>query len=103
MKVPKLTAQTFDDWNISLSIFVGRQNSLAGISLDYLPRDEDFVNYSANWTTCEEKLKFCIQLHGSIYKSDTEALYALLVEYIGMVGCGSNLVIKHKFFKEGRR
>ena len=103
MKVPKLTAQTFDDWNTSFSTVVGRQNSLAGISLNYLLRDEEVGNYNANWPSREEKLKFCIKLHGSRYKSDTEALYSLLVEHIGTVGCGSNLIIKHKRFKEGRR
>ena len=82
MKVPKLTAQNFDDWNPSFSTVVGRQNSLAGISLDYLLRDEEIGNYNANQTTCEEKLKFCIKLHGSRYKSDTKALYSLLVEHI---------------------
>ena len=103
MKVPKLTAQTFDDWNTSFSTVVGRQNSLAGISLNYLLREVEVGNYNANWPTREEKLKFCIKLHGSRYKSDTEALYSLLVEHIGTVGCGSNLIIKHKRFKEGRR
>ena len=103
MKVPRLTAQTFDDWNTSFSTVVGRQNSLAGISLNYLLRDEEIGNYNANWPTREEKLKFCIKLHGSRYKSDTEALYSLLVEHIGTVGCGSNLIVKHKRFKEGRR
>ena len=103
MKVPKLTALTFDDWNTSFSTVVGRQNSLTGIFLNYLLRDGEVGNYNANWPTREEKLKFCIKLHGSRYKSDTEALYSLLLEYIGAVGCGSNSIIKHKRFKEGRR
>ena len=53
MKVPKLTAQTFDDWNISFTTVVGRQNSLARISLDYLLRDEEVDNYGANWPTSQ--------------------------------------------------
>ena len=32
-----------------------------------------------------------------------ESLYSLFVEDIGTIGCGSNLVIKHKRLKEGRR
>ena len=48
MKVPKLTAQTFDDWNTSFISVVERQHSLAGISLDYLLRDEEIGNYEAN-------------------------------------------------------
>ena len=103
MKVPKLTAQTFDDWNTSFTSVVSRQTSLAGISLDYLLRDVELGNYEANWPTREEKLKHCLVLAGSRYKSDTESLYSLLVEHIGTSGCGSNLVIKHKRFKDGRQ
>ena len=82
MKVPKLTAQSFDDWNTSFTTVVGRQNSRAGISLDYLLRESEIENYSANWPTHEEKLKYCTKLHGSRYKSDTESLYSLLIEHI---------------------
>ena len=103
MKVHKLTAQTFDDWNTSFTSVVGRQHSLAGISLDYLLRDEEIDNYKANWPTREEMLRFCLKLNGSRYKSDTESLYSLLLEHIGTTGCGSNLVIKHNRFKDGRR
>ena len=70
--------------------------------MDYLLRDKEVGNYKANWPTCEEKLKFCIKLSGSRYKSDTESLYSLLVEQIGTVGFGFNLIIKHKRFKDGR-
>ena len=103
MKVPKLTPHTFDDWNKSFTTVVWRQNSLAGISLDYRLRELEVGNYGAKWPTCEEKLKFGIKLHGSRYKTDKESLYSLLVEHIGRVSCGSNVVIKHKRFKEGRR
>ena len=48
MKVHKLTVQTFDDCNTSFTSVVSRQTSLAGISLDYLLRDEEFGNYEAN-------------------------------------------------------
>ena len=65
MKVPKLTAQIFDDWNTSFTSVVGRQYSLAGISLVYLLRDEEAGNYEANWPTREEKLRFCIKLSSS--------------------------------------
>ena len=99
MKVSKLTAQTFEYWNTSFSSMVSRQNSLAGISLDYLLREEELGKYKANWPTREEKLKHCIVLRGSRYKSDTESLYSLLVEHIGTSGCGSNLVIKNKRWK----
>ena len=81
---------------------VVRQNSLTEIFLYYLPRENEVGNYGANWPTCEEKLKFCIKLNGSHYKLDMELLYSLLVEHIGIVGCGSNRVIKHTSFKEGR-
>ena len=103
MKVLKLTAQTFDDWNTSFTSVVGRQHSLVEISLDYLLKDEEVGNYEANWPTREDKLKFYIRLSGSRYKSDTESLYSLLVEHVGTTGCGSNLVIKHKRFKDDRR
>ena len=103
MKVPKLTAQTFDNWITSFTSVVGRQYSLSGISLYYLLRDEEVGNYDANWPTREEKLKFCIRLNGSQFKSDKEYLYYLLTEHIGTTGCGSNLVIKHKRLKDGRR
>ena len=58
MKVPKLTAQAFDDGNTSFTSVVGLQHSLAGISLDYWLRDEEFGNYEANWPSREEKLRF---------------------------------------------
>ena len=103
MKVPKLTTQTFDDWNTSFTSVVGRQHSLAGISLDYLLREEETCNYEANWPIYQEKLRFCIKLNGSSHQSDTESLYSLQVEHIGTTGYGSNLVIKHKRFKNGRR
>ena len=103
MKVPKLTAKTFDDWNTSFTSVVGRLHNLAGISLDYLLGEDEIGNYEAKWPTCEEKLSFCIKLNGSYYKSNTESLYSLLVEHIGTTGCGSNLVIKHKRFKDSRR
>ena len=102
MNIPKLTTQTFDDCNTSFTSVVSRQNSLAGISLDYLSREEELGNYEANWLTREKKLKHCIVLRGSRYKSNTDSLYSLLVERIGSSGCGSNLVIKHKRFKDGR-
>ena len=82
---------------------MSRQNSLAEISLDYLPRKEEFENYEANWPTREEKLKNCIVLRISRYKSDTESLYSLLVEHIRTSGCGSDLVIKHKRHKDGKQ
>ena len=103
MKVPKLTAQTFNDWNTSFTSVVGRQHNLAGIFLDYLLREEEIGNYETNWPTREDKLKFCTKLSGSRYESDTESLYSLLVEHIGTTSCGSNLVMKHKRFKDGRR
>ena len=53
MKVPKLTAQTFDDWNTSFTTAVGSQNSLAGILLDHLLREDELSNYGANWLTVE--------------------------------------------------
>ena len=58
MKVPKLTAQTFDDRNPSPASVVGRQYIFAGTSLDYLLRDNEVGDYKANWLTCDEKLKF---------------------------------------------
>ena len=71
MKVLKLTAQSFDDRNTSFTTVDGMQNSLTGISLDYLLRRSEIGYYGASWTTREEKLKHCIKLHGSRYKSDT--------------------------------
>ena len=82
---------------------MGDKYSLIGISLDYLLRDEEVGNYEANWPICEEKLRFCIKLSASRYKWDTESLGSLLVEHIRTTGCGSNFVIKHKRFKDGRR
>ena len=67
MKVLELTAQIFEDWNTSFTTVVGRQSSLAGISLDYILREVEVGNYGANWPTREEKLKFCIKIHGSRY------------------------------------
>ena len=81
---------------------VGLQHSLAGISLDTLLRDQEIGDFKANWPTRGEKFRFCIKLYRSQYKSDTESLYSLLVDHIRTIGCGSNLVIKHKRFKDGR-
>ena len=101
MKVLKLTDQTFDEWNTSFTIIVGKQSSLTGISLDYLLRENKIGNNGANWPFHEENLKFCIDMNGLRYKLSTEFLYSLLVEHNSTVGYGSNLVIKHKCFKEG--
>ena len=98
MKTP-----TFDDWNMSFSTVISRQSSLAGsISLDYLLRDEEICNYEANWPTREERLKYCITLHGSHFKLDSGSLYFLLVEHIGTTGCSSNLISGHKQPKNGK-
>ena len=48
MKVPKLTAQSFDDWKTSFTTVIGRQSSLSGISLDYLLRESEVGNNSEN-------------------------------------------------------
>ena len=103
MKVPKLPTQTFDDWNVSFTSVVGWQHSFAGISFDCLLRDEEASNYKANWPTSEENLRSCIKLSGSCFKTGIKSVYSLLVEHIRTTGCGSNLVIKHKHFKDGRR
>ena len=103
VKVIKLTARIFDGWNTSFTSLVGWQHSLAGMSLVYMLRDEEIGKYESNWPTCEEKLRFYIKLSGSRYKSGMESQYSLLVEHIGTTGCGSNFVIKHKRFKDGRR
>ena len=49
MKVPKLMDQTFDDWKPSSVSIFGPQYSFAGITLDYLLKDEELGNYEANW------------------------------------------------------
>ena len=41
MKVPKLTNTNFEGWNTAFSSVVGRQYSLADVTLDYLLRDKD--------------------------------------------------------------
>ena len=93
--------ETFEDL-LSSSDVVSRQNSLAGISLNYLLRKEELGSYKANWPTREKRLNQCIVLRSSRYKSDTKSLYSLLVEHIVTLGCNSNFVIKHKRFKDGR-
>ena len=45
IEVPKLTAQIFDDWNTLFTSVVSRQNSLVGISFDYLLREEELGNH----------------------------------------------------------
>ena len=103
MRVPKLTARTFDNWNTSF-LNCGRAATQSRIiSLDYLLSDEEACNYDANWPTREDKSRFYIKLSDSRYKSDTQSLYSLLVEHIQTTGCGSKLVIKHKRVKDGSR
>ena len=65
MQVPKLTVQTFDDWNTSFTSVIESQNSLAGISVDSLLRENEVGNHGANLHTREKKLKFCIKLNSS--------------------------------------
>ena len=48
MKVPKLMDQIFDDWNTFFTSIVGRQSSLAEISLAYFLRENEIGNYGAN-------------------------------------------------------
>ena len=91
MKVPKLTNTNFEDWNTAFSSVVGRQYSLADVTLDYLLRDNDVGDYSLAWTSRDEKIKNCISLSGTRYKFDREGLYSLVVEHIGTDGCGLNI------------
>ena len=103
MKVPKLTSTNFEDWNTAFSSFVGRQYILADVTLDYLLRNKDDGYYNFAWISRDERINNCISFNGTIYKYDTEGLYSLAVEHIGTDGCGSNILIKHKRYKDGKK
>lgn len=102
MEVPKLTNNNFDDFNTAFSAVVSRQTSRAGIALDYQLRDNEVGNYNAIYSSREEKLKACMQLYGTIFKEDSQAVYSLLVQHVGTTGTGSNIVRKHQTNKNGR-
>ena len=75
MMLPKLIAQIFVNWNTSFTNVVGRQNSLAVISLYYLLSEVKVSNYERNWPTREKTLKHCIVLREFCYTSNTESLH----------------------------
>ena len=102
MQVPKLLSTNFEEFNTSFSSAVRRQVSLSGISLSYLLRDNIPANYDANWPTREDKLRHCLRFNGPIYEDDNESLYSFLVQHIGTIGVGSNIVNKYKTSKDGR-
>jgi hypothetical protein len=45
----------------------------------------------------------CISFNGQKYKEDSAALYVLLVQHVGTSGTGSNVISRHKTFKNGRK
>ena len=102
MDVPTLTSGNFDDFNTAFTAVVSRQTSRAGIALDYQLRDNEVGNYNDVYSSREDKLKVCMQLRGTVFKEDSEALYSLLVQHIGTTGTGSNIVRKHQLSKNGR-
>ena len=102
MEVPKLTNSNFDDFNTAFVAVVSRQTSRAGIALDYLLREDEVGNYNAVYSSREEKLKACMELHGTIFREDSEAVYSLLVQHVGTTGTGSNIVRKYQTSKNGR-
>ena len=72
MKAPKLTNINFEDWNTAFSSVVGRQYSLADVTLDYLLRDKDVGYYNFVCRSRDEKIKNCISLNGTRYRHDKE-------------------------------
>lgn len=102
VEVPKLTNSNFDEFNTAFTAVVSRQTSRAGIALDYQLRDNEVGNYDAVYSSREDKLKSCMQLQGTIFKEDSQAVYSLLVQHIGTTGTGSNIVRKHQINKNGR-
>ena len=102
MKVPKLTPTTFEDLHTSFNSVVGRQESLSGISFDYLLHPNSLVDFILKWTTREEILSNCISLTGQRLKQYSEPLYSLLVQQIFTVRCCSKIVTKYKHFNNGR-
>ena len=72
------------------------------ISFECLLSEEELGNYEEDWSSREENLRHYIIIRGSRYKSNTESLHSSLMEHIGTSKCDSNLVIKHKHFKNGR-
>ena len=102
MKVPRLTNNNFEDWITEFSSVVGRQYSLADVTLDYLLLDKYVGDYNFAWISRDEKIKNFISLNGTRYKHDKEGIHSLAVKHIDTNGCGSNIIIKHEHSKDGR-
>jgi hypothetical protein len=105
LTIPVLTSKNYDDWETQFSQLVSRKNSTAGpgISLDYLLRLQEVGTYIAVYEGRAERLKNCMVFTGSIFKTDREALFSLLVQYVGTTGIGSSTVNSHKNTKNGRK
>ena len=103
MVVPTLTSTNFEEFDLAFTGAARRQFGLAGISLDYLLRQEDEGNYNSPWETREEQLKMCAAFQGQKFKEDSGALYDLLVQHVGTTGTGSNIITRHKSSKNGRK
>ena len=91
-EVPQLNPTTFEYWNTAFAGEVGRQTSLSVISLCYLLCSNSVGCCNLGCPTREGKLCNCVSLTRQRIKTDSDSLYSLLVQYIGTVGCISNIL-----------
>ena len=82
MEVPKLSSTNFEDFGLDFSGAAFRQNSMHGIPIYYLLREEDTVIYYSQWDSIEDNINHCIRFSGQSFTEDAEILYNLLVQYI---------------------
>ena len=102
MTVPKFNGSNYDEFITAFRSLASRSIGLNDLPLDYLMRDDPPGNYTAGWTSREEKLMKCIVFRGDNFRSDRESLYSLFVEHIGTTGAGSAFVNKYENSRNGQ-
>ena len=48
--------------------------------------------YDVKLDSGQEKIKHCIRFSNQVFKEDAENLYDILVQYLGTIGVGGNII-----------
>ncbi len=104
MTIPKLTNSNYNEFQTGFTTMADRLIGAFDIPLCYMIFQTGPIgNYNGIYTTCEEKMKRCIELTGPLFESDSTLLYGLYVQHIGTTGIGSTTVNGHRLTCNGRQ
>ena len=74
-----------------------------GVPLDFLPRKEDVGIYDEQWESIEVNLRDWICLYDQEFKKYAESLYNILVQYVGTIDVGGNIIARQNIYNNGRK